>query len=84
MEYKPARRDWTKEEAHEYFDFNYNLETKDPDAVYYGEVITLYNPNIRRNSIEEIPERNVPLIDMTLMANRYQIKQVKPPEDETK
>ena len=81
MEYKPGRRDWSKEEMREYFDFDYKLKTNDPDVVYYGEVITLYNPNIRRNSIEEIPERNVPLIDMTLMANRYQIKQVKPPED---
>ncbi len=90
-------RDWSPEEIKEYFHFNLGLATQDPNAVYYGELITLYNPNIKRNMIEAIPAhsdekpkvsqndlrslRSMLSPDLTLMANTYQIKKIKPPED---
>jgi len=55
MSIKP---DWTSEEIREYFTFRVGLTTTDPNAIYYGELITLYNPNIKRESIEIIPEHS--------------------------
>ena len=58
VDYDPNKRDWSPQEAKEYFTFKVGLTTNDPDAVYYGELITLYNPNIERTMIEEIPDHN--------------------------
>jgi len=97
MKYNPASRDWNEKEFKTYFVFNFYLKTSDPNAIYYGEMITLYNPNIERKEIEVIPIRKEPpkqktssemdalrnllSSDLTLMANRYQIKRVDPPEN---
>ncbi|MFA4966830.1 MAG: hypothetical protein WC624_01255 [Candidatus Margulisiibacteriota bacterium] len=56
VNYDPNRRDWSPAEAREYFTFSIGLKTSDLDAIYYGELITLYNPNIQRTTIEDIPE----------------------------
>ncbi len=100
MEHQPARQDWTPGEVNEYFTFKTGLTTSDRNAIYYGELITLYNPNIKRATIEAIPERTdeKPKVsdaelealrsmlspDLTLMANPYQIKKIKPPDEEEK
>ncbi len=55
VEYRPADRDWSEKEYREYFSFNPALATMDRNAVYYGELITLFNPNIPRHTIEIIP-----------------------------
>lgn len=96
VKYDPKKRDWTQKEINELFSFETGLETEDKDAVYFGELITLYNPNIERKTIENIPEHSdespetsvdidamKKLIgtDSTLMANPYQIKKINPPED---
>ena len=56
VDYDPNKRDWSPQEVKEYFTFKAGLTTSDPDAIYYGELITLYNPNIQRATIEDIPE----------------------------
>ena len=97
MKYEPGKRDWTRDELQHYFTFNPDLATSDPDSIYFGELITLYNPNIPRETIEVIPEhtevkpsptagqledlRNLLASDLSLEANRYIIKQVKPPSN---
>ena len=81
IDYHPGKRDWTEKEANEYFTFRTGLTTTDPNAIYYGELITLYNPNIKRATIDDIPLRSMLAPDLTLLANPYQIKQIKPPED---
>jgi len=58
VKYNPAERDWSDKEYREYFSFNPTLTTMDRNAIYYGELITLYNPNIQRNTIEVIPEHS--------------------------
>jgi len=90
--------DWSDRELKEYFTFATGMKSDSPDVIYYGELITLLNPNIVRASIENIPKHtdekpsmtkteidgisNLLESDLTLMANRYQIKQVKPPTEE--
>jgi len=94
QKYDPGQRDWTPQEIKEYFSFNLNQKTQDPDAIYYGEIIELLNPNIERASIEVIPEhqeekpnltkeqleglRNLLQTDLSLEANRFLIKKIKP------
>ncbi|MBI5701174.1 hypothetical protein HZC34_04935 [Candidatus Saganbacteria bacterium] len=89
--------DWTQKKFKEYFTFASEIKSDSPDIVYYGELITLLNPNIKRSTIEAIPEhidekpergsvdinamKKLIGSDSTLMANPYQIKRIKPPED---
>lgn len=97
VNYQPGKKDWTAEEARSYFAFNVGLSTTDPNVIYYGELITLYNPNIPRAAIEIIPEhtdekpepsaselkslRNMLAPDLTLMVNPSLIKKIKPPDE---
>ena len=76
-----VKPDWTSQEIKEYFTFKTGLATTDPNAVYFGELITLYNPNIKRESIDIIPEHSFLLPDLTLMMNPSLIKKIKPPEN---
>ncbi len=91
-----VKPDWSAKEMNEYFTFTTGMRSESPDVVYYGELITLLNPNIVRASIEEIPrhsnEKPHPSteelgtlkkllgVDSTLMANRFQIKKIEPRE----
>ena len=74
-----AKPDWTAQEIKEYFTFKVGLTTTDPNVVYFGELITLYNPNIKRETIEIIPEHSFLSPDLTLMMNPSLIKKIKPP-----
>ena len=98
MAYQPGP-DWTDQEIREYFTFTGGLSTTDPNAIYYGDLITLYNPNIRRSTIDIIPEhseekpkvtpkevetlRGLLAPDLTLLANPSLIKKIKPPDEES-
>ncbi|KAF0133868.1 MAG: hypothetical protein FD145_1078 [Candidatus Saganbacteria bacterium] len=80
-------KDWTPKEIAEYFTFDQHLKTKDKSALYYGELITLLNPHIPRATVEDVPPHsdeppkvNPIVVDMTLLANPYQIKKINPPE----
>jgi len=76
-----VKPDWTSQEIKEYFTFKTGLTTIDLNAVYYGELITLYNPNIKRETIDVIPEHSFLSPDVTLMMNPSLIKKIKPPDE---